>query len=224
MSINGSPIKNVEYFKYLGAIISFSEPGTANKEIEQRIAMAITKFSVMKKIICNYHIMLPIRIKFYEVYIRSRLCYCCETWTLTKKQLSKIETAHLGFLRRMIRGGFARRSTDKDIQLAKDLAKLGVEEPLANIDWAYKMNNQQIFNISKSLSMEIYIGQQNIRWVSHVCRNNNDTLTKQLMFPDEKYTRRGFHHRTVYENVIKYHEELGKSEESFLLESIRKQK
>ena len=222
ISINGTLIDNVEYFKYLGAIMSYSEPGTSEKEIVQRIGMANGKFSQMKKILCNYHLKLPIRMRFYDVYVRSRLLYCCETWTLTQKQLSKIETTHVGFLRRMIRGGMDRRSSKNDIKIARVAAKAGDHTVMDNIDWSYKLKTNIIYNISKSISMSTFITKQNTRWIAHVCRAGNETLTKRLMFPEEKFTKRGFHHRTVYENVIKQQEELGKSAESFLLESIRK--
>ena len=224
INIKGIPIKNVTSFKYLGAIKSHSEPGTAAKEIDLRIAMATSKFSEMKKLLCNYHINLPIRIKYYEVYVRSRLCYCCETWSLTLKQLSRIESAHVGFLRRMIRGGMFRKSTDKEIKAAKEEAKSGERHLLDNIDWAYKMNNQKIYKITKSVSMEIFIREQNIRWVGHICRSSNETLSKQLMFPDVHFTQRGRHQQTVYEKVIKFHTDNGISEQSFLLENTRKRR
>ena len=149
---------------------------------------------------------------------------CCETWSLTQKQLSRIESVHVEFLRRMIRGGMSRKSTNEEIKVAMEEAISGERQLLENIDWSYKMNNQKIYKITKSLSMEVFIRKQNIRWVGHICRSNNETLTKQLMFPDVHFTKRGRHHETVYEKVIKFQIDNGKMEESFLLESTRKQR
>ena len=95
-------------------------PGTSDKELNRRIGIANSKFSSLKKLLCNYHINLSIRIRFYEVYIRSRLCYCCETWMLSNKQLNHIESAHIQLLRRMIRGGMEPISSKQDIKAAKN--------------------------------------------------------------------------------------------------------
>ena len=116
----------------------------------------------------------------------------------------------------------SRRSTDNEINLTKEAAKSGEEQLLENIDWAYRMTNQKIYKIYKSLSMDTFIRKQNIRWVAHVCRSSNETLSKQLMFTDVHFTKRVRPHLTVYESVIQYHINNGVSEESFLLESIHK--
>ena len=75
-----------------------------------------------------------------------------------------------------------------------------------NIDCSYKLKTNIIYNISKSIYMSTFIEKQNTRWITQVCRAGNETLTKRLMFPEEKFTKRGFHHRTVYENVTKQEE------------------
>ena len=94
VTIGKVAIENVTHFTYLGAVISYSEPGTSDSELEGRIGLAHSKFAELKKLLCNYHIRLSIQMKFYSTYIRSRLCYCCETWTLTSKQYKRIETVH----------------------------------------------------------------------------------------------------------------------------------
>lgn len=223
LTINNQKIKNLKTFKYLGAMLSYNEPGTSGMEISHRIGMANAKFASLKKLLCNYHLKLSIRVRFYEVYIRSRLCYCCETWTLTKRQLQQVETAHINFLRRMVRGGMNRKSSQNEIKEAKKCALKGELEDLDNIDWAWKFNNNKIFNLTKTPSMSNYIEKQNIKWVAHVCRASNETLTKQLMFVDEKFTKLGNRPRTVYENVIKIqHDKYGKSAETFLKEACKR--
>ena len=71
--------------------------------------------------------------------------------------------------------------------------------------------------------MSRYIERQNCSWVSHVCRASNDTLTKQLMFTNEKFTKIGGRCKIVLESVVKVQEEkFGKSAETFFRESIRR--
>ena len=93
-------------------------------EIDRRIGMALNQFSEMKKLLCNYRIHLKTHIRFYEVYIRSRLCYACGTWALTKHQYDCLESVHIGFLRRMIRDGMSRKSSKTEITNARKKAKL----------------------------------------------------------------------------------------------------
>lgn len=216
ISINNTKIKNVTYFTYLGSTISFNEVGTSNKEIKNRIGMAYRNFSELKKLLCNYHLKLSIRVRFYEVYVRSRLCYCCETWTLTKKQLNRLESSHMQFLRRMVRGGMERLTSRKEITKMKEE---GNED---GINWRWKHTNAKIFNLTKTLSMEEFIERQNQRWIAHVVRAPNNALTKQLIFTEEHFTLIGRRSKTVYENVLAtQREKLGNSEETFLRESMK---
>ena len=83
----------------------------------------------------------------------------------------------------MVQGGCHRLSSKEAIEKAR---KEGTAE---NINWAWKNNNNKIF--------EDYIMKQNARWIGHVARASNDTLTKRLMFVDENFTKRGNYHRTV---------------------------
>ena len=217
ISINNTQIKNVTHFKYLGSTKAYNEVGTCEKELKNRIGMAHGKFSEIKSLLCNYHLALRIRIRFYEVYVRSRLCYCCETWTLTQQQLQRIEATHMQFLRRMVRGGMERLTSKKRI---KELKNEGNEDL---INWHWKHTNEKIYHLTKTLSMHDLIERQNCRWISHVVRAPNDAITKMLMFTEENFSLIGRRTRTVYENVIANQQEKhGKSEDTFLRESFRK--
>ena len=68
----------------------------------------------------------------------------------------------------------------------------------------------------KHKKTEYYIKKQNVKWIAHVVRASNETLTKRLMFLDEKFSKVGYHHKSVYENVVKSQDELGISAELFL--------
>ena len=153
--------------------------------------------------------------KFYNTYIRSRLCYCCETWTLTSKQYKRIETVHTQFLRRMVRGGMARMSSRKEIEVSKAATTIGDGSGMDSINWAWKHSNDVILTICQTQKIEQYIRNQNVKWITHVAWASNETLTKRLMFVDEKFTKVGYHHKTVYEQVVKTQYELGISAESF---------
>ena len=223
LSIGNEKIDNVKEFVYLGSLVTFNEPGVADSEVNRRIGMALNKFSEIKKLLCNYRIHLKIRLRYYEVYIRSRLCYACGTWTLTKKQYERFESVHIGFLRRMIRDGMSRKSTKKEILNARNKAEHGENEDLERVNWEWKYSNNKILTITKAKSLKSFIDNQNLKWVSHVIRGSNETLTKQLMFPDERFKKRGRHHETVLEKVVKLQNiEQGKSAETFLRECLNR--
>ena len=219
ITINNTPIDNVTNFVYLGTLINNNNPGTSDLEISRRIGMAHSKFSAMKKLLCNFKIKLNIRVRFYEAYVRTRLTYCCETWTLTQAQTNHIEAAHVQLLRRLVRGGMSRISSKAEIAEAKKKAKKGDKTDLENINWAYKYTNTQIMNLVKTSDLASYIRKQNHRWVAHICRAENISITKQLMFPDEKTKKVGGRPNTVIENVLKYQNDVKfKSPEEFLRE------
>ena len=157
---------------------------------------------------------------FYNAYIRRRLCYCCETWTLTNKQYNKIETVHTQFLRRMVRGGMVRLSSKKEIEEAKAAATIGDDSAMESINWAWKHTNDKILSICQIQKTEDYIKKQNVKWITNVVRAPNETLTKRL-FVDEKFSKVGYHHKSIYENVVKSQNELGTSAESFLQKCSR---
>ena len=56
ITIDTKNISNVNDFVYLGTLITFSNPGVPDEEINRRIGMALGKFSQIKKLLCNYHI------------------------------------------------------------------------------------------------------------------------------------------------------------------------
>ena len=49
---------------------------------------------------------------FFNAFVRSRMTYACQTWTLTAKQLADLNTADAYLKRRMIHNGFKRRGDD----------------------------------------------------------------------------------------------------------------
>ena len=84
IDLAGEELENVSSFRYLGTIIEIASVWTSEKELSHRIALANGKFSSMKSLLRNYRLDLDIRVRLYEVYVRSRLCYLAETWNLTQ--------------------------------------------------------------------------------------------------------------------------------------------
>ena len=106
ISLRDKPLNNIDVFKYLGAYIDPRQPNTGDSEINHRIQMAQVKFAEMSKLLQNFHINLRSRILFLNCYVRSRLTYAAQNWSLTTMQFDIFDTTCRSFLRRMIRNGF----------------------------------------------------------------------------------------------------------------------
>ena len=109
--LNGSKIENVKVFRYLGCHLKYNDLGTGNEEIELRIDCAECKFYQHGKKLMNRKINITTRVKILNSIVRSRLTYSCQLWCLSKKQLSRISSTYMLMLRKMVKGGF-RRKTD----------------------------------------------------------------------------------------------------------------
>ena len=107
-------------------------------------------------------------------------------------------------------------SSNKVIDLARK------EKRLDTINWAWKYTNGDIQSITKTIPIKEFIMKQNTKWIAHVARASNDTLTKRLMFVDENFTKRGKHQNTVLENVTGIQEGEGKTVETFLKECTKR--
>ena len=90
------------------------------------------------------------------------------------------------------------------------------DEKVMNINWAWKHSNIDILNICHAKTLQEFIMKQNSRWVAQVIWALNECLTKRLMSVDEKFTKIKYHHKTVYENVVKLQEACGLYVESLL--------
>lgn len=102
-------LKNVEKFCYLGDTIKFDEAYTGDSEVNFRISLAESKFNELKTKLRNFSIPLSSRVLFLNAFVRSRLTYSCQTWSLSTAQLSKIISCYIGCLRKMLRNGFIRK-------------------------------------------------------------------------------------------------------------------
>ena len=152
VTINNIPLKNVKKFKYLGSQIKIDQPNTGDAEIDSRKNIAQSKFESMKTILCNQQIHMRTRIMFYNAFIRSRLTYACQTWTLTQAQSAELDAANTKLLRRMVRGGHKRRETPESDE----------------ISMAYLHKTPAILKVCQSVPLSSYINSQRTKFVSHL--------------------------------------------------------
>ena len=94
IQIDGTQLKSVNHFKYLGSIIS--PDGTLNKEIETWITKA------SKSLVCLHfcvmsqgNIKLTTKIMEYKAVVLNSLLYGYEMWTLYRKHIKQLECFHI---------------------------------------------------------------------------------------------------------------------------------
>jgi hypothetical protein len=81
-------LENVEYFKYLGSILTNEERCTC--EIKCRIAMAKAAFN-KKRALFTSTLILELRKKLVKCYVWSIALYGAETWTLWEVDQKHLE-------------------------------------------------------------------------------------------------------------------------------------
>ena len=86
--------------------IRFDQPNTGDSEINNRIQLAVNKFTDKSNLLQNMRINLKTRIKFLKSFVRSTLTHACQNWNINTNQMDRLDVLYLGFLRHMVRGGY----------------------------------------------------------------------------------------------------------------------
>jgi len=91
---DNTQLANVEHFKYLGSTISCD--GSLDKEIALRISKASQALGRLRTRVLNQHsIRLSTKLKVYNAVVLPSLLYGCETWTLYRRHVKKLEYFHM---------------------------------------------------------------------------------------------------------------------------------
>ena len=108
-TLNGSSLKLVDKFTYLGSSVSSTE-----KDINTRLAKAWTandRLSVLwKSDLTN-----RIKRSFYQAAVVSILLYGCTTWTLTKHMEKKLDSNYTRMLRAILNKSWGQHPTKQQL-------------------------------------------------------------------------------------------------------------
>jgi len=113
IKVNGSCLKQVKNFKYLGTTITWNLKD--DKELSIRTAQAKAAFNDMRSILCNNNITMKTRLRVLNNYIFPIFTYNSETWTLNKREIEKINAFEMWTLRRMLRISYTARKTNEEV-------------------------------------------------------------------------------------------------------------
>ena len=155
--IQGELQENVSNFVYLGS----SVPDTT-KDIERRIALALTAFGRLRKSIwSNRDILLKLKLRLYRALILPIATYASETWALTNTDEKKLLVFEMQCLRSIL--GVSRLN---------------------------RIRNEEIRRITGSEKTIIeMIKEKRLKWFGHVCRKETDSWVLQAYNQDFPHRR-----------------------------------
>ena len=162
ISINGTELKNLRDFRYLGHTLS-NEPKP--KFLSIQIGLAYAAWNDHKKVLKDQRIKLWTRVKIAESLVRSRLTYAQDRLQVHEK--SKIDSIWLRFCRRMVKGGFRRKGTRDD-------------ENENSVHYYY--TNERISELCNTKPASVFCDAQHLRFIGHIARMENDVPQKQWLF------------------------------------------
>ena len=173
VTVEGKQLNAVKTFKYLGSTIS--NDSSLDAEITARIAKATAAFGrLTKRLWTNRNIRLDTKVAVYRAAVITSLLFGCETWTLKKAHLVRLEKFHQMNLRR-----------------------------IARIRWFHKVTNYEVLSRCNIPTLQSMIESAQLRWCGHVVRMKNDRIPKALLYGriTDGTSSRGNH--ATYLNSIK---------------------
>ena len=101
------------------------------------------------------------------------------------EQTRKLNSTHVYLLRRMIRGGFKRQTSET-----------------ADHVMPHVYNAGNVLKICNASELSEFINKQRIKFAAHIIRQPNSRHTKQLMFNADKYHKTGNRTGNLLEQAV----------------------
>ena len=96
--VEGQRVEQVERFKYLGSVIT--EDGRCIEDVKQRIGMANDAFNKRKELLTK-SMSKGFKKRMIKTLVWPMALYGCETWTMKKEVIDKLEAFEMWVWRRM---------------------------------------------------------------------------------------------------------------------------
>ena len=150
--IGETRLEVVDKFVYLGSTLS--RDGSLDEEIAFRIHKATKSFGALEgRVWSDRNINTHTKICVYQSCVLTSLLYSSETWTIYCRHVKLLERTHQKFLRRIL-----------------------------NIKWDSFTPDTVVLERAKCCSIEQLIIRNQMRWVGHVRRMDDDRLPKKLLY------------------------------------------
>ena len=150
LHVSGSPLTEVEKFKYLG--VTFTSDGKWDTELTSRIGAAA---GVMRQlygtVVTKRELSNKTKLSIYKSVYRPILTYGHEQWVMTERMKSRVQAAEMRFLRRIAGLTLLDRIRSSDIR--------------------------ETLQVSPLL---LWIERSQLKWLGHVIRMPQERLVKQV--------------------------------------------
>jgi len=152
ITINETPIKTVEEFRYLGSTASSS--GSLNREVDTRIGQAANLFGKLKcRAWDNKYLTIHTKVRIYLSCVLSALLYSSEAWASHANVERKLNSFHLRCLRK-----------------------------ICGVTWSDKVPNREILKRCGTTTLYPILKQRRLRWLGHVSRMDPSRLPHQTLY------------------------------------------
>ena len=202
-TINNIKIKNMQNFKYLGVWLNNDSLHIGKKELDHRLCSAHNAFAEHKKLLTNFNIKLETRIMFLNAFVRSRMTYGCHVWRPTQQESNKLDSTYRYFLRCMVRNGHTRVNPPRQRDDQSTSEGSSSEDDM-EVDWRYVMTNEDLMSITQTESVIQFHKKQQLQWISHLIRRENNNICKILTFHSVKRTKPGRKNASFLERAVQH--------------------
>ena len=144
IEIEGEQIENVDHFEYLGA--RFQTDGKILPEIKRRIAIASQKLTNLQYLWRGQDI--NMKRKILDTCVFPIALYGCETWTLNKEEMKRIQAFEIKCYRKVLRIPWTTRTTNIEV-----LERVNLKRPQL-IDKIKKLKLKYFGHIKRHQSLE----------------------------------------------------------------------
>ena len=114
ITVAGKALEQVDFFRYLGAIIT--KDGRSTPEIKSRIAIAAATLIKLKALWSNKSISIPTKVRLLRTITISTVLYGSETWTLSAETERRLKAFEFRCYRRLLKVPYTEHRTNQSIR------------------------------------------------------------------------------------------------------------
>lgn len=146
----GKVLEEVNTYEYLGTVIA--SDGTLDEEINNRLQKASKLyFSINNCLVGKREVSTKTKMLIYKTIYLPTLMYAGESWTMTSKHESRITSAEMRYLRKVV--GKTRRDRVRNVNIRRELE----QEPILST-----------------------LNQRQLKWFGHLVRMEEERLPKRI--------------------------------------------